>query len=114
MPQEGAYAVLEDPTQKGNSNHLPSSTNCNGHTNEQGPLYHILEDPQNSTILKNRENSLQMHVYELVANTHTSQANLPPSVTAISGSNVNVPCSTDKNVSGGSTILETTTPYNTK
>ena len=112
MPQEAAYAVLEDPTQKSNSNRYsldltfsPNSATRDGHTNEQGPLYYTLENPQSSTILKNRE---KMPVYELVASTGTPQANLPPSVTAISG---NVTCSTDKNVSGGPTIFETTTPY---
>lgn len=118
MPQEAAYAVLEDPTQKSNSNRYsldltisPSSATRGGHTNEQGPLYYTLENPQSSMILKNREKSHQMPVYELVASTGIPQVNLPPSVTAISG---NVTCSTDKNMSGGPTILETTTPYSTK
>lgn len=119
MPQEAAYAELEDPAQKNNSNRysldltLPtalSSTTCGGHANEQGPVYHELENPENSMLLKNREKFLKKPVYEMVASTATSRAKLPSSATAICGSDVSVTYSTkNMHINGGAT-----TPYSTK
>ena len=49
VPQEAAYALLQDPTQRSNSNRCtldltfsPSSTTHDGHTNGQEPVYNEL------------------------------------------------------------------------